>query len=71
MIVSGFAYISYGFMITPFFSDPQLASQLGLMLHIIPAVLFYIVKEKDASYKYGLSIFPQVGVLVYINQAVF
>ena len=58
-------------MLTPFFSSPQLANQLGVMLHILPAILFYIVQNKDPATKYGLSVFPQVAALVYINQAVY
>lgn len=41
------------------------------MLHIIPAILFYVVQNKDPSTKYGLSVFPQVAALVYLNQAVY
>ncbi len=58
LIVSGFAYVGYGFLMTPFFSSPQLANQMAIILHIIPAILFYVVKNKDPSTKYGLSIFP-------------
>ena len=71
IIFSGLAYVAYAFMLTPFFSSPQLANQVGVMLHILPAVLFYIVQNKDPAIKYGLSVFPQVAALVYINQAAF
>lgn len=70
LILSGFAYIAYGFLMTPFFSSPQLANQLAIIIHIIPAILFYVVQNKAPSAKYGLSVFPQVATLVYMNQAV-
>ena len=66
-MVFGFAMIFYSLVITTFFSDSKLSTQIGGLVQILPLALYIGISNNNPNYLYILYWFPHFPTTVILT----